>query len=101
MRNGALIGLVTLGLTGCVVLPVEDNSYSKQCGLSSNKKVLKIVDFAKDTDSYYTISGYVLTPIILPSSAIISGTYVAVNNTFYVDDKKIECAKSVTEPPEN
>lgn len=48
---------------------------------------LKVVDIAKESNSYYSISGVVLYPI----SGIVSGTYVAVNNIYHIGEEKLVC----------
>jgi hypothetical protein len=52
---------------------------------------LKIVDLAKETNSYYTAEGYLVSPILVPTTAIISGAYVLVHNTYYYGKEKIVC----------
>lgn len=74
-------------LTGCIVVPEKVPSDHSKCEISSDKKTLKIIDLAKETNSYYSISGVVLMPI----SGIISGTYVAVNNVYHLGEKTIVC----------
>ncbi len=78
-------------VSGCVAVPATDVSYVGRCGVSSDHKTLKIVDVAEETNSYYSISGYVLTPIILPTTAIISGIYVLTNNAYYSSKNIIQC----------
>jgi hypothetical protein len=51
-----------------------------RCELSSDKKVLKIVDVAKATNTFCSISGVVLSPILIPLSGVLSGSYTLVNN---------------------
>lgn len=46
---------------------------------------------AEETDTYYSISGLVLTPILVPATPLISGTYVAVNNVYNLGEEKIKC----------
>lgn len=79
--------LITLFLSGCVVLPIDDHSYINKCEISSDRKILKVVDAAKDTNSYYSISGVVLLPI----TGVISGIYVGVNNIYHLGEEKFIC----------
>jgi hypothetical protein len=74
-------------LIGCIVVPEKISSSHSMCEISSDKKTLRIVDLAKGTNSYYSISGVVLLPI----TGIISGTYVAVNNVYHLGEKTIVC----------
>jgi len=78
-------------ISGCVAMPATDVSYVGRCGVSPDHKTLKIVDVAKETNSYYSISGLVLTPILLPTTAIISGIYVLTNNAYYSGKNIIQC----------
>ena len=88
----AILALVSVfALNACVVIPVKDKTQRHRCEISSDKKTLKVIDFAKETNTYYSISGILLTPIIVPASAIISGTYVLVNNTYHLGEQAIKC----------
>ena len=86
----AIFSLVTV-ISGCVAVPVTDVSYVGRCGVSPDQKTLKIIDVAKATNSYYSISGYLLTPILLPASVIISGSYVITNNVYYYSKNIVQC----------
>ncbi|GLX77470.1 hypothetical protein tinsulaeT_08100 [Thalassotalea insulae] len=79
--------ILCLFVTGCVVVPTTDTAEVKHCEISSDKKTLKIVDIAKDTNSYYSISGIILFPI----TGVVSGAYVAVNNIYHYGENKIVC----------
>tara|TARA_R110000803_G_scaffold103287_3_gene171408 strand:+ start:8847 stop:9167 length:321 start_codon:yes stop_codon:yes gene_type:complete len=83
---------LTLFLCGCVVMPVDDHSYVNQCEISSDRKILKVVDAAKGTNSFYSISGVILLPI----SGVISGIYVGVNNIYHLGEEKFTCGGSKT-----
>ncbi|WP_448555046.1 hypothetical protein [Thalassotalea montiporae] len=76
-------------LTACVVVPVTDHSYQAKCEISSDRKILKIVDGYKDNNTYYSISGVILLPI----TGIVSGAYVAVNNIYHLGEETIVCGK--------
>lgn len=82
MRNVTFI--LILSLSGCIVFPVKDLEATRianvRCELSSDKKVLKIVDVAKATNTFYSVSGVVLSPILIPLSGLLSGSYTLVNN---------------------
>ncbi len=91
MRKYIFGTLLSTLFYGCVTVPVVDNSHTHQCKLSSKLKVLKVIDVAKETNSYYSVGGLILSPILVPTSAIISGTYILVNNTYHLGEKKIKC----------
>ena len=84
--------LFVSSLSACVVVPTVDHSYVNGCEISSDRKTLKVVDAAKGTNSYYSISGVVLYPI----SGIVSGLYVAVNNVYHYGEEKIVCRSKTT-----
>ena len=91
MKIFAAIMLIIF-LTGCITVPVNDRSQSKQCYLSSDKKTLKIIDFNEEnTGFYYSVSGLLLSPILVPTTALISGSYVLVNNIYHLGEEKIKC----------
>ena len=70
-------------ITSCVAVPVTDVSHVGRCGVSPDQKILKIIDVAKASSSYYSISGYFLTPTLLPTSVVISGAYALTNNAYH------------------
>lgn len=78
---------VTLLLSSCIVVPGKDKSHINKCEISSDKKTLKVIDIAKGTNSYYSVSGLFLFPL----SAAVSGTYVAVNNVYHFGEETIVC----------
>lgn len=77
----------TLLLSGCILVPGKDKSHTNKCEISSDRKTLKVMDLAKGTNSYYSISGLFLFPL----SAAVSGTYVAVNNIYHFGEETIVC----------
>lgn len=85
-------------LVSCVVIPVPDNLHHNKCEISSNRKVLKVVDVAKETNSYYSIGGIILSPILIPTSALLSGSYVAINNIYNLGEEKFVCESDT--PPQ-
>lgn len=88
-----LLLFLTLSLSACIVVPTN-KTRTHTCEISSDLKTLKIVDVAKETNTYYDISGILLTPILLPTSALLSGSYVLVNNIYYLGEKRIKCGKT-------
>lgn len=91
MKFKQLIILSVLFINACVVVPVKDKLHINRCEISSDRKTLKIIDVAKESNSYYSISGIVLTPILVPTTAIVSGAYVLVNNTYRFGEESIKC----------
>lgn len=81
---------MALCLSGCVVLP-EDSAQSSQCYLSSNHKYLKVVDLTDGDTNFYDWQGEIIGIITLPTSAVITASYVAVNNVFNFGEKLIKC----------
>ncbi|WP_258872684.1 hypothetical protein [Thalassotalea euphylliae] len=67
---------------------MKDHTYQAKCEISSDRKVLKIVDGYKDNNTYYSISGVILLPI----TGIVSGAYVAVNNIYHLGEETIKCS---------
>jgi hypothetical protein len=85
----ALGVVVSVVLSACAVMPAVDTSYENRCEISSDKKILKVVDIAKDTNTFYSISGLVLLPI----TGVVSGVYVVVNNVYHLGEEAIVCGK--------
>ncbi|MDE3272561.1 hypothetical protein [Pseudoalteromonas sp. G4] len=82
-------------LSACIVFPVTDKEATcvakLRCELSSDKKILKVIDVAKETISFYSVSGIVISPTILPVSGLLSGSYTLVNNIYFYGEQKIKC----------
>jgi hypothetical protein len=74
-------------LSGCIIVPKNDSTRHNKCEISSDRKTLKVIDLAKETNSYYSISGLFLFPV----TGIISGTFVAVNNIYHLGEETIVC----------
>ena len=78
-------------LTGCVTVPFPAEGQSSRCKISTDRLTLKVIDLAKETNSYYTVEGYLASPILVPTTAILSGAYVLVHNTYHFGEEKIVC----------
>ena len=93
--RGLPIFFMPVFLAGCVVFPVVDKEATRQakvrCELSSDKKILKVIDVAKETNTFYSVSGLAVTPVVLPLSGIISGTYTLVNNIYFYGEQELKC----------
>lgn len=83
--------LASLSLSGCITVAVPADHQAKRCEISTDRMTLKIIDLAKETNSYYTMEGYLVSPILVPTTAVISGAYVLVHNTYYYGKEKIVC----------
>jgi hypothetical protein len=91
MLNKLIILICTLIFTGCVVVPEVDHSQKYQCGLSTDKKTLKVVNLLKNDTSFYEWNDEFLSIITMPTSAVVSSVYVAVNNVYHFGEKQIKC----------
>lgn len=84
--------IIVAALSGCIAVPFPADNYESRCKISSDRLTLKIMDVARETNSYYSIDGIILTPILVPATALISGTYVLVNNIYNLGEEKIVCS---------
>lgn len=94
MLSKSFIVFVVLSMCGCVVLPEVDDSQKYQCELSTDKKVLKLVNLTDGDTSFYRWNDEMLAIITIPTSAVISATYVLVNNIYHIGEKSIKCDKT-------
>jgi hypothetical protein len=83
--------LVTLSITSCVVVPEKVNSDKYECALSTDMKILKVVNLTDGDASFYQWTDEMFAIISVPTSAVISGVYVLVNNIYHIGEKKIKC----------
>lgn len=92
MKKLSLVAILPFVLCSCIVVPdtVEDDD-TYQCEISPDKKVLRVINVAEETNSYYSLGGLLATPILMPTTAILSGTYVATHNIYRWGEKKIHC----------
>ena len=90
---------VLFAISGCITVPVTVVSHSNKCELSSDMKILKVVNVAEETNSYYSVSGYLLSPILVPATAVFSGAYVLVNNIYHLGEEQIKCGDASTYKP--
>jgi hypothetical protein len=81
-----------LFISGCVVVPVDDNSYVNKCEISSDRKTLKVINAAEGSNSFYSITDVLLLPV----TGVIAGIYVGVNNIYHLGEEKITCSGSKT-----
>ena len=79
--------LALLLMSGCVVVPTKDLSAVNKCEISSDRKTLKIINGFEDTQTYYSISGFILLPI----TGVVSGVYVAINNIYHLGEEVFFC----------
>jgi len=90
--NKAVIFFLILNCISCVVLPEKDHTKKYKCGLSTDMKVLKLVNLTDGDTSFYEWNDEILAIITIPTSAIISGSYVLVNNIYHIGEKQIKCS---------
>ena len=83
-----LMIVVILTTSGCVVIPEKDFTAKYKCGLSTDKKILKFVNLLENDNSFYAWNDEILAVI----TAIVSGVYVAVYNTYHFAEKTIKCS---------
>ncbi len=95
MFNKITILMLLLSCTSCVVIPENIDSQNYQCGLSSDKKTLRLVNINDGGTVFYEWDDEFFAIISIPTSAIISGTYVLVNNIYHIGEKLIKCGKAV------
>jgi len=91
MLNRILTLFVVLNITGCVVLPEKDQTEKYQCALSTDRKVLRLVNLTDGDTSFYQWNDEILGIISVPTTAIISAAYVVANNIYHIGEKKIKC----------
>ncbi len=85
----SIIALLTI--SSCVTVPSPADSQFARCEISTDKLTLKVVDLAKGTNSYYSLEGYLASPILIPTTAIFSAAYVLVHNIYHLGEEKIVC----------
>lgn len=91
MPKSILIVIITLFISGCVVVPQTDYSQEYKCELSSDKKVLKLTNMLENDTSFYSWTDEYLSIITVPTSAILSASYVLVNNIYHIGERTIKC----------
>jgi len=82
---------ILLTMSGCITVPVIVDTHTHQCKISTDMKTLRVVDVAEETNSYYSVSGFLLSPILIPTTAIVSGAYVLVNNVYHLGEERFNC----------
>lgn len=88
--------LLSLLLSGCVVVPQTDHAKINRCEISSDRKTLKIINAFEDSNTYYSISGMLLLPI----TGAISGSFVAINNVYHLGEERIVCGPAPSDKTE-
>ena len=80
--------LLILSCTSCMVLPENDHTKKYQCALSTDMKVLKLVNLTDGDTSFYKWNDEMFAIITIPTSAIVSASYVLVNNIYHIGEKQ-------------
>ncbi len=93
--------LVVSLLSACVTVPVPSDDQPKWCEVSSQKLTLTIVDVAEATNSFRDVGGYIISPILIPVTAIVSGSYVLANNLYHLGQKHYQCQKGHSTKPKD
>jgi hypothetical protein len=75
----------SLFVSGCVVVPVDVTIEAPldlaKCSAIEHKKELELVNINdQDTGYYFSVVGFLLSPILIPASTLISGSYVLLHN---------------------
>lgn len=91
MLNKITTLIFVFTFSGCVVMPESDKTQNYQCGLSTDKKTLKVVNLMDGDTSFYEWNDEISSIITMPTSAVISGVYVAVNNIYHFGETQIKC----------
>ena len=94
MKRTTLLLISILALSGCVAVPTPAKNYQSRCEISSDRLTLRVIDVAQSTNSYYSIEGLILTPIVVPTTALLSGVFVLVNNIYNIGEEKIVCSET-------
>ena len=93
MFKVSLILAICTSVSACVVVPESVNEKNKyKCELSTNKKTLKLTNLTEGDTSFYRWNDELTAFITIPTSAVISATYVLVNNIYHIGEKQIKCA---------
>lgn len=87
MKNVPVLLLLSGLLSGCVMVPQDDQVKVNRCEISSDRKALKVINGFEEANTFYSISGLVLLPI----SGVLSGAYVAVNNIYHLGEERFVC----------
>ncbi len=95
MFNKIIILVLLLSSTSCVVIPENVDSQNYQCGLSSDKKTLRLININDSNRVFYEWNNELFAIISIPTSAIISDRYVLVNNIDHIGEKLIKRGKKV------
>ena len=86
MRYQTILLILSLSFTsGCIIVPETDHSQNCQCGLSTDKKTLKLVNLVDGDASFYQWNDELLAIITVPTSAVLSASYVLVNNIYHIE----------------
>ncbi|WP_286272713.1 hypothetical protein [Thalassotalea hakodatensis] len=86
-----LIICICLFTSACVVVPEVADVPKYKCGLSTDQKTLKVVNLMEGDTSFYAWNDEFFSIISMPTSAVVSGVYVAVNNVYHAGEKTIKC----------
>ena len=77
-------------LQGCITAPIPSTDYRSECDIATQRLQLKIIDVAKGTNSD-SVEGYLISPVLVPLTAIPSAVIVLINNIVNFAEEKIRC----------
>ncbi|QBY06017.1 hypothetical protein E2K93_17335 [Thalassotalea sp. HSM 43] len=92
MMKSLIVALMTSITSACMVLPETDKSAVYHCAVSTELKVLKVVNITEGDTSFYEWQDEMISVITMPASAIISASYVAINNVIHIGERAIVCS---------
>ena len=77
--------------SGCVAIPYPDEFQASACETSTQRKRLRVVDITSESNTD-SVEGIILSPILVPVTALFSGSYVLANNTYHYFEEKAKCS---------
>ncbi len=77
-------------VSGCAVVPYPDEFHVSDCPTRSRQQTLRLVNVLTEAQSD-GLSSYLLSPIVVPVSAVVSGSYVLGNNLYNELEQAYKC----------
>lgn len=91
-----LAGLAGIALSGCVAVPYPDDFSASACDTATSRKTLRVVNITSETNTD-SVEGIVLSPILVPVTAVFSGAYVVANNALHFGEEALRCRPAVAQ----
>ncbi len=75
---------------GCAVVPYPNELYASPCPTTSQRQTLRMVNVLEEsrTDG---LGLWLASPVVVPVTAVVSGVYVAANNTYNAAEERLKC----------